>query len=112
MAAPHVSGSQWRDDTLHDLHRAGEPHTVNEVLDRPRIVAEPSNVAGAGEVLSDAALEFLMELHERFNDRRLELLKAREERQVRFDAGELPDFPRETLEIRASDWTVGDIPSD
>ena len=37
------------------------------------------------------------------------MLEAREERQDRFDAGELPDFPNETLEIRASDWTVGSL---
>jgi len=85
---------------------------VSSVLDRPRIIAEPSKVPGADEVLTEAALDFLAELHERFDDRRRKLLDARIERQHRFDAGELPDFPRETLEIRASDWTVGSIPAD
>ncbi len=37
---------------------------------------------------------------------------TRLDRQARFDAGELPDFPKETLEIRASDWTIGSIPAD
>ncbi len=82
------------------------------VLDRPRIIAEPSAVAAADEVLTDAALEFLMELHERFDGRRRDLLKAREERQARFDAGELPDFPDDTRDIREAEWTVGSIPSD
>jgi len=77
------------------------------VLDRPRIIAEPSTVRGADEVLSEAALDFLAELHERFDSRRRQLLDAREARQDRFDAGELPDFAKETLEIRAADWTVG-----
>ena len=85
---------------------------MSEVLDRPRIIAEPSPVRGADEVLSEGALDFLAELHERFDSRRRALLDDRLDRQARFDAGELPDFPRETLEIRASDWTVGSIPSD
>jgi malate synthase len=82
------------------------------VLDRPRIIAEPSKVPGSDEVLTEAALDFLAELHERFDSRRRDLLEKREGRQHRFDAGELPDFPAETLEIRASDWTVGSIPRD
>ncbi len=85
---------------------------MNEVLDRPRIVAEPSGVRGAEEILTEAALDFLAELHERFNSRRLGLLQQRLERQQRFDSGELPDFPQETRELREADWTVGTIPPD
>jgi malate synthase len=89
---------------------------VSEVLDLPteqkRIIAEPSAVSGDDEILSESALDFLAELHERFDSRRRELLDKRLDRQARFDAGELPDFPKETLEIRASDWTVGSIPPD
>ena len=82
------------------------------VLDRSRIIAEPSSVAGADAILTDAALEFLMELHERFDGRRRDLLETRAQRQVRFDAGELPDFPPETREIREAEWTIGSIPND
>lgn len=85
---------------------------MSTVLDRSRIIAEPSTIAGADEVLTDAALEFLMELHERFDGRRRDLLDAREQRQDRLDAGELPDFPAETQLIRDSDWTIGSIPHD
>ena len=85
---------------------------MSTVLDRSRIIAESSTVSGAGEVLTEAALEFLAELHERFDGRRLDLLDAREERQDRFDAGELPDFLEETREIREAEWTVGSIPTD
>jgi malate synthase len=85
---------------------------VSDVLDRPRIIAEPSRVPGADEVLTEAALDFLAELHERFYSRRLDLLEAREERQDQFDAGELPDFPADTCEIREAEWTVGSIPHD
>ena len=86
------------------------------VLDRPteqkRIIAEPSTVSGADEVLTESALDFLAELHERFDGRRLKLLEARLERQDRFDSGELPDFSEETREIREAEWTVGSIPHD
>jgi malate synthase len=89
---------------------------VSTVLERPasqsRIIAEPSRVDGAGEVLTEAALDFLAELHERFDSRRLDLVEKREERQDRFDSGELPDFPAETRAIREADWTVGAIPRD
>ncbi len=85
---------------------------MSSVLDRPCAVAAPSSLPGANEVLTDEALSFVAELHERFDDRRRELLAAREERQKQFDAGELPDFPEETRTIRESDWTVGAIPAD
>ena len=85
---------------------------MSDVLDRQRIIAEPSNVLGADEVLTEAALDFLAELHERFDARRRDLLEKREERQARFNAGELPDFPLDTREIRDADWTVGTIPHD
>jgi malate synthase len=85
---------------------------VSAVLDRPRIIAEPSKVRGADEVLTEAALDFLAELHERFDSRRRSLLADRVERQHRFDAGELPNFPEETRDIREGGWTVGSIPAD
>ena len=85
---------------------------MTEVLDRPRIIAEPSQVPGADGVLTEAALDFLADLHERFDGRRRALLDAREERQARFDAGELPDFREETRDIREAEWTVGAIPPD
>jgi len=85
---------------------------VSNVIDQPRAVAEPSPVTGADEVLTPGALDFLAELHERFDSRRLDLLEKREERQDRLDSGELPDFPAETLDIRQGDWGVGPIPRD
>jgi malate synthase len=64
------------------------------------------------EVLTPEALAFLAELHRRFNDRRLELLALREERQTRFDAGAKPDFLPETQGVRDGDWKVAPIPAD
>jgi malate synthase len=66
----------------------------------------------AGEVLSPEALEFVAGLHRRFNPRREELLRAREERQARITAGDLPDFLPETREIREGDWQVAPVPRD
>jgi malate synthase len=85
---------------------------VSTVLDRPRIIAEPSRVPGADQALSEGALDFLAELHERFDGRRRELLERRKARQQRFDAGELPDFREDTRDIREGEWTVGSIPRD
>src|SRR3954454_7223209 len=100
--------------TLLDMRgaRATVTAKATTVLDRPRIIAEPSSIRGADDVLSESALEFLAELHDRFDLRRRALLGARQERQARFDAGELPDFPEDTRDIRVSEWTVGAIPAD
>src|SRR5205814_4210171 len=113
MAAPDVPRPLRRDRTLLDLRgaRATVSPEATTVLDLPRIIAEPSSIRGADEVLSEAALEFLAELHERFDNRRRALLDQRLERQQRFDAGELPDFPEETRDLRDAEWTVGAIPS-
>ncbi len=64
------------------------------------------------EILTPEALEFLAALHRRFEPRRSQILHARTLRQARYDAGELPDFLRETAEIRNADWRVGSIPAD
>ncbi|MEN8761262.1 MAG: malate synthase A [Thiogranum sp.] len=65
-----------------------------------------------GTLLSDAALRFLADLHQHFEDRRQTLLSARHERQLRYDAGESPDFIPETRNIRTSHWRVAPVPDD
>ena len=44
------------------------------------------------EILSNDALEFIQEIHENFNNERLELLKERRKRQKAIDNGEKLDF--------------------
>src|SRR5690349_13015963 len=61
------------------------------------------------EVLTSDALSFLAQLHHQFNGTRRELLQARDARQQRFDAGELPDFLSETRAVRDGDWRVAPI---
>ena len=81
-------------------------------MSRLVIVADaPARPAGEG-ILTDAALGFLAELVERFGARVRQLLKAREMRQARIDAGESPDFLPETAAVRAGDWRVAPIPAD
>ncbi len=63
-------------------------------------------------VLEPAALAFVAKLERRFGARRRELLAARRARQTRLDAGERPDFPAETAELRRSAWTVRPAPAD
>ncbi|WP_188409086.1 malate synthase A [Agaricicola taiwanensis] len=64
------------------------------------------------EILTPEALAFVAELHRRFDGRRVELLAARDARQKRYDAGELPDFLPETRDIREGDWTIAPVPAD
>ena len=65
-----------------------------------------------GDVLTPEALAFVADLAHRFHPRLKELLKAREQRQGRFDSGELPDFRTDTRKVRESSWQVGPIPAD
>lgn len=74
-------------------------------------ILAPGN-AGQERVLTPDALQFIVDLQRRFNGRRVELLAARAERQKRLDAGEKPDFLKETRNIRESKWTVAPIPAD
>ncbi|MGE5624257.1 MAG: malate synthase A [Bacillota bacterium] len=64
------------------------------------------------EILTREALAFVAELTRRFAPRIKQLLAAREARQARFDAGELPDFRADTRSIREGEWKVGAIPAD
>ncbi|HMW95137.1 MAG TPA: malate synthase A [Chitinophagales bacterium] len=64
------------------------------------------------EIITPEAVAFFAKLQRKHNARRKELLQKRVERQVRLDAGELPDFLPETKEIRESAWTVAPVPAD
>jgi malate synthase len=60
----------------------------------------------ASEALTGDALEFVASLQREFGGPRLELLRRRDERQARLDAGESPDFLDQTRFMRESDWKV------
>ncbi|MFT6700132.1 MAG: malate synthase, partial [Porticoccaceae bacterium] len=64
------------------------------------------------DILTNEAQLFLLELHEKFNQRRLGLLEEREVEQAYFDVGNHPSFPEETKEIRESNWVCAPLPED
>ena len=81
--------------------------------DRPQsLPAETTRqLPGQERLLTPAALDFLADLHRRFEGRRQALLAARRTRQQGFDAGALPDFRADTAHIRAGDWRVAPVPA-
>ena len=66
--------------------------------------------SGQAELLTPAALDFLAELHRRFEATRQARLIARRVRAARFDAGELPDFRQDTRALREANWQVAELP--
>src|ERR1700735_1797030 len=66
--------------------------------------------AAEAEILTPEAMEFLGCLSRRFESRRIDLLRERDQRQSQFDAGKMPKFPAETRDIREAEWRVAPIP--
>src|SRR5467141_2147783 len=64
------------------------------------------------EILTPDALAFVAKLQREFGARRNEALRARQDRQFRFDGGELPDFLPATKKTREENWTCAPIPKD
>jgi malate synthase len=86
---------------------------VSEQETVPGVTITVNPASHGEEVLTPAALEFVAGLHRAFDPRRRELLAARAERQVGFDAGELPDYPTDTSEIHKDpSWRVAAAPAD
>jgi malate synthase len=77
-----------------------------------QLTADAPRDAQFDAILTPGAMAFVAELTERFGARVTQLLVAREQRQARIDAGELPDFLPETRAVREGDWKVGAIPQD
>jgi len=63
-------------------------------------------------ILTPQAVRFLVKLSAMFEPRRRRLLEARRARQEQIDAGEMPEFPPETAEIRQARWRVAAPPAD
>ncbi len=64
------------------------------------------------EVLTVGALELLARLHRDLDERRRELLEARQARQAALDGGGSLGFLPETREIREGTWSVAPAPAD
>lgn len=77
----------------------------------PLAIVDAEPLPRQEEVLTDAALAFVAELHRRFTPRRDELLARRAERRAEIARTSTLDFLPETAAIRADDsWKVGPCP--
>ncbi|MFE7645299.1 malate synthase A [Streptomyces phaeoluteigriseus] len=78
----------------------------------PAAVVDAEPLPRQEEVLTDAALAFVAELHRRFTPRRDELLARRAERRAEIARTSTLDFLPETAAIRADDsWRVAPAPA-
>ncbi|CAL9403514.1 Malate synthase [Streptomyces sp. enrichment culture] len=78
----------------------------------PLAIVDAEPLPRQEEVLTDAALAFVAELHRRFTPRRDELLARRAERRAEIARTSTLDFLPETAAIRADDsWTVAPAPA-
>lgn len=64
------------------------------------------------DIITPEAAEFLISLHEKFDNLRRNLLIKRRTRSLQFDQGQRPQFLESTRSIRESDWTVAEAPQD
>ena len=64
------------------------------------------------EILTPEALQFLYNLHVKFNGRRKLLLEKRKEYQKKIDEGIMPNFLESTRHIREGEWEVAPLPKD
>ena len=78
--------------------------------DRLTIVGGPTTQSE--RVLTPRALDFVAQLHRKFNPERERLLARRRERQASIEAGGSLDFLPETAAIRDAEWRVAHAPSD
>ncbi len=77
-----------------------------------RVQLTRADAPHAAEILTPAALDFAAQLHRSFNTERIRLLQDRHRRQLRLDAGEVPDFLPNPIESRDPDWRVAAAPAD
>src|ERR687898_233015 len=63
-------------------------------------------------ILGSEALPFVAALHRRFDPRRQELLREREERQTAIDMGARLEFLPDTRAVRDAHWQVAPAPDD
>lgn len=64
------------------------------------------------DIFTNDLTDFLVELHQNFNQKRVELLGERKKTQQKFDEGILPEFFPETEEIRNGNWVCAPLPDD
>ncbi|MGQ0664562.1 MAG: malate synthase A [Pseudomonadota bacterium] len=67
---------------------------------------------GYDEILTPAALDFVVDLERKFGPEVQRRLQRRAQIQAELDAGSRPDFLPETAKIRDAEWTVAPLPAD
>ena len=85
--------------------------TIAEIQETS-IIIKPQINSEYKDILTNGALCFIEKLEREFRERRKTLLNNREEVQKKIDAGWLPDFMKETHDIRSSEWKVYPTPHD
>lgn len=83
---------------------------ITELPNRYEILGE--SLHESKEILVPEALEFLYQLHQKFNTRRKNLLEERKVFQKTLDAGKSLEFLDETKTIREGKWTIAVLPED
>jgi len=94
------------------MNHASQHHSTSSLEADPGLELGAPLPDAARPLLPTGLRNLLGALSRRCRDEVDALLAARQERQRRFDAGELPDFPEETRDIREGDWKVARIPED
>lgn len=64
------------------------------------------------QIFSEGLEKFLIQLHKKFNDKRIELLEQRKKVQEMINEGVMPSFPKETRGIREEYWVCNKLPND
>lgn len=78
----------------------------------PALQITPGLSGRTAELLAPPVQQFLAHLVSRYHACVDELLAARDQRQLRIDAGERPDFLEETQSLRADEWRVAPPPQE
>lgn len=64
------------------------------------------------ELFPQELIQLLVHMHEKFNHRRLHLLNERNERQKKYDSGDIPQFCDKNSEAVTGNWKVAPIPQE
>ena len=75
-------------------------------------ISEKAWCASTQEIFSPDLVNLIRELHLKFEPKRKELLKNREEAQERFDLGEVPTYMDKNSEAASGNWRIQNIPVD
>src|SRR2546427_5809211 len=79
---------------------------------KKRVEVSPAVEGTGAEVFTAEALEFIAELHRRFNPTRLDLLRRRVDRQAQVDRGKALGFRPDTRRIRDGSGSIAPVPTD